>query len=36
MADKNIFTALEKATGENYLTEAFVFLINSLLAREAE
>ena len=34
---KDIFSALAKynyATGENYLTEAFVFVINSLCARE--
>jgi len=37
MADKNIFSALAKyasANEENYLTEAFVFLINSLLEKE--
>lgn len=34
MVNGTIFSALEKETGENYLTEAFVFLINSLLVRE--
>jgi len=37
MPDEDIFSALAKynsARDENYLTEAFVFLINSLLARE--
>ncbi len=37
MSRENIFSALAKynsATDENYLTEAFVFLINSLLTRE--
>jgi len=37
MSSENIFSALAKynsAIDENYLTEAFVFLINSLLVRE--
>ena len=37
MPSENIFSALAKynsATDENYLTEAFVFVINSLLERE--
>ena len=37
MSNINIFSALAKynaATDENYLTEAFVFLINSLLTRD--
>ncbi len=37
MSEVNIFSALAKynsAIDENYLTEAFVFLVNSLLARE--
>lgn len=37
MSDENIFSALAKynsAIDENYLTESFVFVINSLLARE--
>ena len=37
MSDVNIFSALAKynsAIDENYLTEAFAFLINSLLAKE--
>ncbi len=37
MSSQNIFSALAKyssANEENYLTEAFVFLINSLLVRE--
>jgi hypothetical protein len=37
MSEQNIFSALAKynsARDENYLTEAFVFLINSLLLRE--
>ncbi len=37
MSDINIFSALAKynsATDENYLTESFIFLINSLLERE--
>lgn len=37
MSDENIFSALAKynsAIDENYLTEAFVFLINSLLVRD--
>lgn len=37
MSSENIFSALAKynsARDENYLTEAFVFLINSLLTRE--
>lgn len=37
MSGENIFSALAKCSpseDENYLTEAFVFLINSLLARE--
>jgi len=37
MSDENIFSALAKynsAIDENYLTEAFVFVINSLLQRE--
>jgi hypothetical protein len=37
MTSENIFSALGKynsATDENYLTEAFVFLMNSLLERE--
>lgn len=39
MNNKNIFSALSKynsATDENYLTEAFVFLLNSLLERERQ
>lgn len=37
MSDENIFSALAKynsARDENYLTEAFVFLVNSLLLKE--
>ena len=37
MTSQNIFSALAKynsATDENYLTEAFVFLVNSLLQRD--
>jgi len=37
MSDENIFSALAKynsARDENYLTEAFVFLLNSLLLKE--
>ncbi|GAI22738.1 unnamed protein product, partial [marine sediment metagenome] len=37
MSNENIFSALAKynsATDENYLTEAFVFLVNHLLAEE--
>ncbi len=37
MVTENIFTALAKynsAKGENYLTEAFVYLINSILQKD--
>lgn len=37
MSDENIYSALAKynsATDENYLTEAFVFVVNSLLQRD--
>jgi len=37
MSDENIFSALEKynsAIDENYLTESFVFVINTLLQQE--
>ena len=37
MSNENIFSALAKynsAEDENYLTEAFVFVLNSLLIRE--